>query len=468
MPRAAWAPHVARRLFAGSPPRHVHSIVSTIDLDLQRFAKEILQEQLVQLGAQNVHDGAILVADNAAGDVLAHVGNGGAYSSGSYVDAVKARRQAGSTLKPFLYGLAFDKKLLTAASLLDDTPIDIVTGRGTYRPGNYDHSFHGIVTARTALASSLNVPAVRTLLVVKEEPFVGLLQQLGFQGTRGAHDYGPSLALGSADVTLWELVNAYRSLARGGMWSPLRLRMDEVPQEKEKRVLNHATAYLTADILADRESRSVAFGFENPLATRFWSAVKTGTSKDMRDNWCIGFSERYTVGVWVGNFSGAPMWGVSGISGAALIWTRLMNQLHQNVPSLPPPLPAGLVRAEVTIKPLGLRRSELFLAGIQSPVIESATHRAFTRIDYPVQGMVVGLDPDIPRDRQRIFFEAKAGTTKTFWSLNGKILGSASTPFAWPPQSGRHVLALLDGAKQTLDTVEFFVKPSSLAVSGFR
>ena len=105
-----------------------------------------------------------------------------------------------------------------------------------------------------------------------------------------------------------------------------------------------AAAFVVADILADRESRSATFGLENALATPFWTAVKTGTSKDMRDNWCVGFSRRYTVGVWVGNFSGEPMWSVSGTTGAAPIWRDVMVWLHRDEPSRAPVSPPGLVR----------------------------------------------------------------------------------------------------------------------------
>ena len=113
----------------------------------------------------------------------------------------------------------------------------------------------------------------------------------------------------------------------------LRLAQEPGSPSKRKRVFSKEAAFLISDILSDREARSSTFGLENPLATRFWTAVKTGTSKDMRDNWCIGYSKKYTVGVWVGNFSGEPMWNVSGVTGAAPIWVEMMNFLHRNEPS---------------------------------------------------------------------------------------------------------------------------------------
>ena len=187
------------------------------------------------------------------------------------------------------------------------------------------------MSVRTALAASLNVPAVRTLGLVGADALrASSSRRLGFDGLREAGDfYGPSLALGSADVSLWELVNAYRALAaRRARGARSRLGADEPAGDGAAASTPTDAAFLVSDILADRESRSLTFGLENPLATRFWTAVKTGTSKDMRDNWCVGYSRRYTVGVWVGNFSGEPMRDVSGVTGAAPVWLEVMAWLH--------------------------------------------------------------------------------------------------------------------------------------------
>ncbi|MDD3845824.1 MAG: penicillin-binding protein 1C, partial [Syntrophorhabdaceae bacterium] len=314
------APHVARMLLSAGRDREV----TTLDGRLQRFAFDALRNNLAALRGKNVADGAIMVADNATGEILAYVGNSGYTSSAVWVDGIRARRQAGSTLKPFLYGLVIEKGYLTASSLLEDTPFSIMTPTGLYVPQNYDNQFRGGVSVRTALASSLNVPAVRTLLVAGLAPFVERLRELGFASiTEEPEFYGFSLALGSADVELYELVGAYLTLARGGRRGLMRLTFGG-PSPAGVRVMDERASFIISQILSDRESRAVTFGLENPLATRFWTAVKTGTSKDMRDNWCIGFSRRYTVGVWVGNFSGEPMRNVSGMSGAAPIWLEVM------------------------------------------------------------------------------------------------------------------------------------------------
>jgi len=202
------------------------------------------------------------------------------------------------------------------------------------------------------------------LKLVGADEFAERLKILGFDDVTGDGDfYGYSLALGSAEVSLWELTNAYRALANDGAWGPLTLTPDGPADgaASHRRVVSAATAFLVSDILAAREGRSATFGLESPLATRFWTAVKTGTSKEMRDNWCVGYSRRYTVGVWVGNFSGEPMRDVSGISGAAPVWREVMAWLHRATPSDPPAAPPGIVRAAVP----RAGEAEWFLAGTE-------------------------------------------------------------------------------------------------------
>lgn len=476
-PRVTLAVHAAARLLraghAGS------SVGSTLDAAVQRVATDALRRQLAGVRGQHVQDGAALVVDNATGDVLAYVGSSGDLASARWVDGVQARRQAGSTLKPFLYAVALDERLLTPASLLDDSPLEIAVTGGLYRPQNYDEHFRGPVSVRTALASSLNVPAVRTLGLVGAEAFVARLRRLGFDGLRESGDfYGPALALGSGDVSLWELVGAYRALAGGGVFSPLRLAGDEVGEPR--RALSAAAAFLVSDVLADREARSATFGLENPLATRFWTAVKTGTSRDMRDNWCVGASRRYTVGVWVGNFSGEPMWNVSGVTGAAPAWLEIVNWLHRQAPSEPPPPPAGVVRVPVRFaRGIEPPRAELFLRGTEPTAPASAAGandetkaaRAASsagalvlpaaqrsRIVAPTSGTIAAIDPGIPTARQRMLFEASAAAADVRWVLDGVDLGAGNAPVLWSPRAGRHRLALIDEDHRVHDTVEFIVR----------
>jgi penicillin-binding protein 1C len=371
---------------------------------------------------------------------------------------VLARRQAGSALKPFLYGLAIEQRLLTAASLIEDAPLEIATPQGLYRPRNYDERHRGLVSVRTALGASLNTPAVRTLEMLGGEPFLARLRALGFAGlTRPATHYGPSLALGSADVSLWELVAAYRTLATGGLASPLRLTAGDTTPT---RVLPADATFLVAQLLADREGRSPTFGLESVLATPGWSAVKTGTSKDMRDNWCVGFSDRVTIGVWVGNFSGAPMHDVSGVTGAAPIWAELMEAVHRDGASRPPAPPDGVVTTTVAFpRDVEPPRPEWFLAGTETRVPAArALAGAPPRIRTPTAGTRLALDPDVPAGHQRLLLEADTGDRALRWRLDGTDLGPAHRPQLWEPRPGRHVLALVDGNARSVDEVAFEVR----------
>ena len=517
--RRAWppaegiAPHFARRLLAALPagapvPR---TIRTTLDARVQRLALASLQQHLQELRGRHVEDGAAVVLDNASGAVLAWVGSSGELSRAAEVDAVTALRQPGSTLKPFLYAQAIAERRLTAASLLHDSPAQLQTASGLYIPQNYDRHFKGWVSVRTALASSLNVPAVRALVMVSPRAFHRQLGALGIALPESGDYYGYSLALGSAELSLLQLTNAYRALANGGRYCAPRLLPDAPrpsPQPSPQRgegaksslplppagegrgegsapachqALDPAAAFIASDILADRNARALTFGLDSILATRFWSAVKTGTSKDMRDNWAVGFSRRYTVGVWVGNASGAPMWDVSGTHGAAPVWADLMRALHEGAPSRAPPAPAALVHARVRFGGAPeAARDEWFLPGTAQAVfaIESEAAGAELaraagqkspksaqpgsdvppRITRPQDGTILALDPDIPLPNQRLLLQADAGSAPPqglHWWIGERPIGRGRQA-QWLPWPGRHVIQLRDdrGAVQDERRIE--------------
>ena len=463
-PRADAAPHAARKLLTKGGER----VGSTLDANLQALARSALRARLSELSGRNVEDGAVVVLDNASGEVLAYVGSSGDLSQAAAVDGATALRQAGSTLKPFLYGLAIEDRRLTAASVLDDAPVQLKTDSGLYIPRNYANTHRGPVSLRASLAGSLNVPAVRTLTMVGVDRFVERLRALGLESVSESGDYyGFSLALGSADVSLLQLTNAYRALANGGLWSPPRLRAGPPAgrhaDAPARRVMDANASYIVADILSDRAARSLAFGLANPLETPFWTAVKTGTSKDMRDNWALGFSARFTVGVWVGNAGGSPMHDVSGVSGAAPVWRDVMLHLHRGAREPQPRLPAGVVvqalRYEPAIEP---PRDEVFVAGSEQAVVRlaDAAHAA-VRITAPVSGSIIALDPDIPPRNQRLLLRAQA-PANAHWELDGKMLGSAARPQTWVPWPGSHALKLRGANGELLDEANFEVRGASL------
>lgn len=449
------APHLATRLLSSAGAR----ITTTLDARVQRLATVALTRQLQGLGSGRARDGAVIVVDNDSGDVRAYVGGVGGASTARDVDGAAAYRQAGSTLKPFLYAQAIERGYLTPASILDDSPVQLDTASGLYVPQNYDRDFKGPVSARTALAGSLNVPAVRTLLLVGVEPFRDRLWDTGYRGlSEDGQYYGFSLALGSAEVTLLEQVAAYRSLARGGRWSPLRLTAD-TPVPPERVVTSPQAAWLIGDMLADSNARAVTFGLDSALSLPFWAAVKTGTSKGLRDNWCIGFSRRYTVGVWIGNLEGDPMRAVSGTSGAAPVWRDVMRALDQG-DAAPPPPPAGIERRAIAFAGgIEQPRFDYFLRGTGQPRFSAAPAAARRpHITNPVSGSVYALDPDIPVARQRLSIGVSGHAAAHRLWLDRRDLGAADAAPLVLAGPGRHLIRLVDLGGRVVDQVVFTVR----------
>ena len=356
---------------------------TTLDARIQAMATVALRRQMLGLGSDRARDGAVVVVDNETGDVLAYVGGVGGASTAPSVDHVAALRQAGSTLKPFLYGHAIERGFLTPASILDDSPVQLDTASGLYVPRDYDNDFKGPVSVRTALAASLNVPAVRALLLDGVENFRDRLWDLGYRGlTQDGDYYGYSLALGSAEVTLLQQAAAYRALADGGRYRPLRLRTRDPPQANRSP---SARRWIVATVATPTPRGHLRL--DSALRLPFWSAAKTGTSKAMRDNWCIGFSDRFTVAVWIGNAEGDSMTRVSGTSGAAPVWREVMMALHRDRPGRQPPRPAGIEAHRIAfadaIEP---PRAEYFLRGTDQAWISSAPPAARRpRIANPVR-----------------------------------------------------------------------------------
>jgi len=423
-----WREHLRDRAQTQSPPSAPRALHSTLDATLQRVALQALRRQLSELRGRNAEDGAVVVLDNRSGEVLAWVGSSGATSSAAEVDAVLARRQPGSTLKPFVYATALQQKLITPASVLEDAPLQLAAGGALYQPQNYDQRFRGPVSVRTALASSLNIPAVQVAAMLGPDALFDSLNRAGLKLDQTAGFHGLAMALGGAEVTLLDLGNAYRMLARQGLIGPVRWRSD-MSTAAPTRVMPAGVAWQVADMLADPAARALTFGLDSPLVTRGWAAVKTGTSKDLRDNWCIGFTPQFTVGVWVGNASGAPMHGVSGVSGAAPVWREVVMHLQSRTS-------AGTASAPA--RPVGLvaRGGEWFLPGTEPHAV---AHRPVVMprfgIQSPRDGSVIVLDPEIPMAAQRLVFAGQPGQ----WFVGSRLVGSGSTVH-WLPRPGRHVL----------------------------
>jgi penicillin-binding protein 1C len=348
------APHFTTRVLSRLPAAITGPQPTTLDLDLQTALEAEVRHTVATLKDRAAAHAAVVVIENGTGDVLAWVGSPDFFAdTAGQVDMVVSRRQPGSTLKPFLYGLAFDRGF-AAATVLPDVPRTYATAGGPYRPQNYDRRFRGPVRAREALASSYNVPAVELTERLGTGALLQTLQDAGFRSlSRPADHYGLGLALGNGDVTLLELANAYRGIANGGVWRPYHLLADpaDVEAAAERRFMTTSSAALVLDILSDPVARTGGFGSDTPLDFPFRTAAKTGTSRHYTDNWAVAVTARFTVAVWVGNFSGRPMQRVSGITGAGpLLQRSVLETARRFAPgNLVDPERAGLAAAPVCI-----------------------------------------------------------------------------------------------------------------------
>jgi len=322
------APHFTSRILQRLDTSAASGVWRTsLDLPLQTALEAEIRHTVNSLSDRGVREAALVVLDNRTGELLAWVGSPDFWADSSgQVDMVVSPRQPGSALKPFLYGLAFERGY-TPASVLPDVARAYATSTGPYQPRNYDRRFHGPVRVREALASSYNVPAVELADRLGEASLLRILHGAGFGSlTRSAEFYGLGLALGNGDVTLLELANGYRGLAAGGVWRETEWRAVGPKQQstEDRRFVSEGSAALVLDILADPTARIPGFGIETPFDFPFQAAVKTGTSHHFTDNWAVGVTGGFTVAVWVGNFDGQPMRSVSGITGAGPLLHRAM------------------------------------------------------------------------------------------------------------------------------------------------
>jgi penicillin-binding protein 1C len=370
----------AAAALAGTPPPS--RIVTTLDLDLQRAVEGIVAHERESLAAHGAANVAVVVLDNLSGEWLAWEGSGnfGDTAHGGSLNGPVIPRQPGSALKPFTYALAFEQGR-DPATVLPDIPSHFPTAEPgvLYSPRNYDGRYRGPLLARRALAGSENIPAVA---LASEIGVSTLLRFLGRAGLttfdRTPAYYGLGVTLGNAEVRLDELVAAYATFARGGVWREptfilppkggsygddasggsygdgpndarsFRLQAEERPgasrrQAEERQLVSQRTAFWITDILSDDEARAYAFGRGNNLEFPFPVAAKTGTSQAYHDNWTIGYTRDVTVGVWVGNFDRSPLHLSSGVTGAGPIFHAVMLAASRGRASmgahdiLPPP-----------------------------------------------------------------------------------------------------------------------------------
>lgn len=458
---------------------------TSLDLPLQEEVEKIIRGHVGTLDDQNVTNAAVLVLHNATGKVLAMAGSVDYFDSthDGQFNAVFAKRQPGSALKPFTYALAFSMGY-TPATLIPDVETVIPSGRGQFTPRNYDNTFHGPVRARVALACSYNVPAVRVAQDVGVPALLSKLRECGLETlTEDPSYYGHGLTLGNGEVTLFELTRAYAALANEGTLRDPTWDGEVAGPVLRRNVFSAPISWMISDILSDAASRAPAFGHDSPLNLPFECAVKTGTSSEFRDNWTIGYTTEYTVGVWAGNFDNKPMSGISGITGAGPIFHDIMMYLYKD--RVPPARvrPAGI--REITICRLSgdrvspfcphqileylpqevpswpvcrLHTSRGFRPDALSPVFSEWLRNADSRrvagdsvnagkelrITYPLNKSRLKIDPGVGRSHQALFFQAIASPaiTELAWQLNGLVIEGQGLRAYWRVEKGEYTLKL--------------------------
>ncbi len=360
-------------------------VTTTLDMKMQTIAEDEARKQIAALAGKNVTNASLVALDPKTGEILAMLGSVDFFDKAidGQVNVALRLRQPGSSIKPINYVTAFEKGWTPATVITDVTTHFLIPGQPDYVPTNYDLREHGLVPVRTALASSFNIPAVKTLQFVGVSAMIDTARKFGITTFKDPSNYGLSLTLGGGDVTLLELTGAYAVFANQGVRVPPTpfLKITDSTGKvlydlnanppKETGVVDPRYAYQITSILSDANARAPAFGTGGVLKLTRPAAVKTGTTNDWRDNWTLGYTPDLVTGVWVGNSNNSEMEHISGVTGAGPLWHNFMERVLAGTPVHDFLIPPGMVRIEVCnesgllptdLCPPDHRHSEIFLA----------------------------------------------------------------------------------------------------------
>jgi penicillin-binding protein 1C len=426
------APHFCDLVLQRNPA-HQGPLRTTLDPAIQHTVEDLVVHHFRTLSRQQINDAAVVVLDVETASVRAMIGSPDYFnrSQSGMFNSAFAARSPGSALKPFIYALAFDQGMLTPGTTIPDTPMHL---RDT-RPNNFDNTFRGQVTAREALILSLNIPALRVTAINGLRETVDLLRSLGLQTlNRSAEEYGLHIALGSCEVTLLDLVNAYACLAREGIYQPCRFTEQDAPNpENTFRVFSPEAAFMITDILGGEERSLDLFGhLADADLPRF--AWKTGTSSGFRDAWTIAWNPRYVVGVWLGNHDGSGSPALIGAQSAAPLAGDIFRALERghHSPWYTPP-------AQLRQRTLADGTTEWYIPGISIAPTHTQPPAQTLRIVSPVSGAAFRLTAQRQLN-QRIALRADGvpPDTPLHWFANGDYLAKTrpDTPLHWPLKPG--------------------------------
>ena len=432
-------------------------VYTTLDVDLQDRARDIARYHLQELStprpgepAHNVSDAAVVALDAHTGDIWVMLGSPDYFEAAidGAVNVTLMPRQPGSAIKPITYAAALGRDYTPATMLLDVRTTFRTREGDAYVPVNYDRTYHGPVLLRQALACSLNMVAVKVLEHIGVPELVALAQQLGITTLQDPQRFGLALTLGGGEVRLLELSAAYGAFATGGLRVEPRaiLRVEDASGEvlwtaaevERERVLDERVAFWITDIRAVDRARITAFGEGSALALSRPAAAKTGTTTDWRDNWTVGYTPDWVVGVWAGNADNSPMVDVSGIDGAAPIWHDLMEELLKGTAVHEFATPPGIVGVEICADS-GLlpnehcphRRREWFIAG-EEPQRTCSMHQ-WVQVDLRSGELATeGTPTEYIREQVVTFLPAEAAE----WAHEQQASAGIRFFIAQPPAGG--------------------------------
>jgi penicillin-binding protein 1C len=442
---------------------------TTLDANLQLKMQAILDTALQSFSTKEVENGAVLIVDHQTREILAWV-NAGNYED-NQIDAITIPRQPGSALKPFLYATALEKGW-TAATLIEDNPLAEAVGTGLHNFRNYSRSFYGWLRLRDALGNSLNTPAVRTAQFVGIENFLNKLHHLGMESLNESADfYGDGLALGNGAITLFELVQAYSTLAQNGTFQSLKMLLNQ-EHTNSRKIFSPEISHIIGNILSDHEARQLEFGesglFDFPIQT----AIKTGTSNDYHDAWAMGFNYRYTVGVWFGNLSQRPMLNVSGATGPVLVLRSIFAELNRDQNTQPLQMSEKLIKTRIC-RETGLleqndcpSREEWFVEN-NLPTLQAEPKKTqeIIQLAQPVEGLHLAIDPRIPDELEAFTLRLPADlpVQQVQWIMDNDVIAITEQPyFSWYLTRGEHAVKAkvwLQSKENSIETpvVRFYV-----------
>lgn len=421
-------------------------VFTTFDLNINNELSEIAKYNVNQLKDEhNLSNAAVVLINNEDRSIVGMVG-GVDYKeldSGT-VNMTVANRQPGSSIKPITYALAFMNGYTPDSEIEDAAKRYVLKDGNTFIPHNYDNKYRGIVNLRTALASSLNMPAVELLNNLGIDKFLDLSKALGITTFNRVSDYDLAVTLGGAEVNLLELSNVYSTFANDGKFLKTygistvtndsgnllyrhEVGVETYPLGKDGKVVSE---YITS-ILSDNEARSIGFGYRSPLALSFSAAVKTGTTTDWHDNWTIGYNDQYTIGVWVGNNNNEPLSNLTGVTGAAPIWRDSFELLMKNK--------IKEVDNSLGLNPENNNFSETNLLETDDPL----------QIIFPKNNSEFVLQENIVQEENMVFeIYTNELINDVTWVLDGSVIDTTNGgdhKIIWQPTVGKHILEVKSG-----------------------